>query len=315
MWVNGGRAVIAAWLNARQRSPVGVGMNSEGWIVNRVEQSNGLGIAPYKVIPYFDPFQWDWHYAECAFQIIYYTHWRMVQQTCQVSRNFRESPEMACDLQVSRNCKENSRNWGNLSEKLFFRKKSWLLLYLSEMCVSTHEYHWMWGKELTSLICCYYPPPPPNPITKAFLDPGKILPYYPPSSRRLSGTPEKFCYYPPPTESRRLLEITEKTQETQQPQLGSSGTMCGVLDIHLVRPLLWCYVKVYWADTLALKKAQENKLAVAEMIILRSMRGVTKLDRVRNEIFLSGRTKIEEISRKDQERRLKLYGHMVQREE
>ena len=33
-----------------------------------------------------------------------------VIQTCQVSRNFRESPEMGRDLQVSRNCKENSRN-------------------------------------------------------------------------------------------------------------------------------------------------------------------------------------------------------------
>ena len=32
------------------------------------------------------------------------------QQTCQVSRNLRESPEIGCDLQVSRNCKENSRN-------------------------------------------------------------------------------------------------------------------------------------------------------------------------------------------------------------
>ena len=31
-------------------------------------------------------------------------------QTCQVSRNFRESPEIGRDLQVSRNCKENSRN-------------------------------------------------------------------------------------------------------------------------------------------------------------------------------------------------------------
>ena len=31
-------------------------------------------------------------------------------QTCQVSRNFRESPEMARDLQVSRNFKEISRN-------------------------------------------------------------------------------------------------------------------------------------------------------------------------------------------------------------
>ena len=36
---------------------------------------------------------------------------------------------------------------------------------------------------------------------------------------------EKFCYYPPPpTESRRLMETTEKTQEIQQAQLGSSET-------------------------------------------------------------------------------------------
>ena len=55
------------------------------------------------------------------------------------------------------------------------------------MCVSTHEYHLMLGKNLIS---------------------------------QLEMT-EKFCYYPP-TESRRLLEITEKTQEIQQPQLGSS---------------------------------------------------------------------------------------------
>ena len=34
----------------------------------------------------------------------------MDMQTCQVSRNFRESPEMGRDLQVSRNCKENTRN-------------------------------------------------------------------------------------------------------------------------------------------------------------------------------------------------------------
>ena len=34
----------------------------------------------------------------------------------------------------------------------------------------------------------------------------------------------EFCYYPPPpAESRRLLKITEKTQEIQQAELGSSG--------------------------------------------------------------------------------------------
>ena len=37
----------------------------------------------------------------------------MCEQTCQVSRNFRESPEMAGDLQLSRKCKQMSRNRGN----------------------------------------------------------------------------------------------------------------------------------------------------------------------------------------------------------
>ena len=39
------------------------------------------------------------------------------KQTCQVSRNFRESPEIGRDLQVSRNRKENSRNRGILLKK------------------------------------------------------------------------------------------------------------------------------------------------------------------------------------------------------
>ena len=46
-------------------------------------------------------------------------------QTCQVSRNFRESPEMEHDLQVSRKCSKISRN---LIDLLFFRKKNMLLV-------------------------------------------------------------------------------------------------------------------------------------------------------------------------------------------
>ena len=38
----------------------------------------------------------------------------MCKQTCQVSLNLRESPEMAGDLQVSRKCQKISRNRGNL---------------------------------------------------------------------------------------------------------------------------------------------------------------------------------------------------------
>ena len=77
----------------------------------------------------------------------------------------------------------------------------------------------------------------------------------------------------------------------------------------VVRPAL-----VYWAETWALKKAQENKCEVAEMGMLRWMCGVTKLDKIRNE-RIRGTTKVGEITKKVQERRLKWYGHVMRREE
>ena len=46
----------------------------------------------------------------------------------------------------------------------------------------------------------------------------------------------------------------------------------------VVRPAM-----MYGAETWAVKKAQEKKLDVAEMRMLRSMSGVTKLDKIRNE--------------------------------
>ena len=48
---------------------------------------------------------------------------------------------------------------------------------------------------------------------------------------------------------------------------------------------------MYGADAWALKKAQENKLEVAEMRMLRWMCGVTKLDKIRNE-RIRGTTKV-----------------------
>ena len=112
---------------------------------------------------------------------------------------------MGRDLQVSRNCKENSRNWGNLIANFFVRKKCDFLSYLSKMCVSTHEYHLRGvnvGYKL-DFATATTPPPPVNRV----------------GSWRSRKNPATT---PPPTESRRLLEITEKTQEIQQPQLGSS---------------------------------------------------------------------------------------------
>ena len=50
------------------------------------------------------------------------------------------------------------------------------------------------------------------------------------------------------------------------------------------------------------------------MRMLRWMCGVTKLDKIINEI-IRGTTKVEEITKKVQERRLKWYGHVTRREE
>ena len=71
---------------------------------------------------------------------------------------------------------------------------------------------------------------------------------------------------------------------------------------------------VYGAETWAVKKAQEKKLDEAEIRMLRWVSGVTKLDRIRNE-RISGTTKVGEISKKEQESRLKWYGQILRREE
>ena len=69
---------------------------------------------------------------------------------------------------------------------------------------------------------------------------------------------------------------------------------------------------MYGAETWAVKKAQEKKLDVAEMMMLRWMSGVTKLVRNRNE-RIRGTMKVGEISKKVQESRLKWYGHVLRR--
>ena len=68
------------------------------------------------------------------------------------------------------------------------------------------------------------------------------------------------------------------------------------------------------AETLAVKKAQEKKLDVAELSMLRWMSGVIKLDKIRNE-RIRRTTRVGEISKKVQESRLKWYGHVLRREE
>ena len=71
---------------------------------------------------------------------------------------------------------------------------------------------------------------------------------------------------------------------------------------------------MYAAETWAVKKAQEKKLDVVKIRMLRWISGVTKLDIVRNE-RIRGTTKVGEISKKVEESRLKWYGHVLRRED
>ena len=96
-------------------------------------------------------------------------------------------------------------------------------------------------------------------------------------------------------------EMTHKIQSGWQNWKRVSGILCdrrislkvkGKVYKTVVRPAM-----MYEAETWAEKKAQEKKLDVAEMRMLRWMSGVTKLDRIRNEI-IRGTTKVGEISKK-----------------
>ena len=77
----------------------------------------------------------------------------------------------------------------------------------------------------------------------------------------------------------------------------------------VVRPAM-----MYGAETSAVKKAQETKLDVAELTMLRWISRVTKLDRITNE-RIKGTAKVGEISKKVLECRLKWYGHVLRRKD
>ena len=113
-------------------------------------------------------------------------------------------------------------------------------------------------------------------------------------------------------------EMTHRIQSGWQNWKRVSGILCDRRISLRVKGKVYKTVErpemMYGAETWAVKKAQENKLDVAEMRMLRWMSGVTKLDRIRNE-RIRGTTKVGEISKKVQESRLKWYGHALRRED
>ena len=70
---------------------------------------------------------------------------------------------------------------------------------------------------------------------------------------------------------------------------------------------------MYGSETWGIKKAQEKKITIVAMRMLHWMCGVTKKDKVRNELT-RGAVKVAHISLKMQGRRLKWYGHVMRRE-
>ena len=98
----------------------------------------------------------------------------------------------------------------------------------------------------------------------------------------------------------------------------TSGVMCdkmisarlkGKVYKSVVRPAL-----LYSSETWPMKRAQEKRMEVAEMRMLRWMCGVTRLDRIKN-YYIRGTVKVAEVTKKMHERRLQWYWHVMRREE
>ena len=113
-------------------------------------------------------------------------------------------------------------------------------------------------------------------------------------------------------------EITHRIQSAWQNWRKTSGVLCdkrfnvkrkGKVYKSVVRPAL-----IYSCETWPMKRAQERRKEVAEMRMLRWMCGVTRRDRIKNDL-IRGTVKVTEVSRKLQERRLQWFGHVVRRED
>ena len=77
----------------------------------------------------------------------------------------------------------------------------------------------------------------------------------------------------------------------------------------MIRPAM-----LYGMEAVAVTKAQEKKMEVVEMRMLRFSMGKTRMDRVRNDVIRTT-LKVSELSGKLSETRLRWYGHVLQRDE
>ena len=113
-------------------------------------------------------------------------------------------------------------------------------------------------------------------------------------------------------------EISHRIQSGWKNWKRTTGVLCdrkisarvkGKVFKSVVRPAM-----LYGAETWPIKRAQESKLEVAEMRMLRWMLGVTRRDKVRNSL-IRGTAKVTEVTKKVQERRMQWFGHIKRPEE
>ena len=129
---------------------------------------------------------------------------------------------------------------------------------------------------------------------------------------------EKFKYLGSFVEetSELQVEVNSRIQAGWSNWKRVSGVLCdrrinvrlkGKVHKTVVRPAM-----TYGAETWPMKKTYERKMDVVEMRMLRWMTGITRLDRIRNDL-VRGTTKVTEVSKKIQEKRLNWFGHVMRR--
>lgn len=113
-------------------------------------------------------------------------------------------------------------------------------------------------------------------------------------------------------------EINHRIQSGWNNWRNITGVICdrrvpaklkGKIHKEVVRPAM-----TYALETAPIKKTEEKRLDVAEMKMLRWMSGVTRRDKIRNDI-IRGSVKVIETSKKVQEARLRWFGHLRRRNE
>ena len=111
-------------------------------------------------------------------------------------------------------------------------------------------------------------------------------------------------------------EIKSRLSKGWQKWRSLTGVLCdknmpiklkGKVHRTVVRPVM-----MYSSETWALRKKDENTLDTAEMKMLRWITGVTKMDKIKNEVT-RGKMKVRKISEKITEGRLRWFGHVERR--